>query len=691
MGRDYAGDWGAWLSLAKDVGRALFGSRKSFQLLRREGETTDIPRTRYDYEANLGDILKSAPIVAAAMWIARNFPEAPVVVRDEDGELDNAHRLARLFREPNPYYGGSILRTALGFDFAFNGNAYIEIGRGGGRMPVALYYQQSSIVEPQGSETKLITHYQVQTSMGPRRVDREDMVHFRMGLDPRNPRRGFSALGALLREVYTDEEAANFTAAILRNMGFPGIIISPAEEGGSIGPKARGRLQRYFRSRFRGDQRGEVLTTSGRLKIDTLSVDLSKLNLNVLRQIPEERVAAVSGIPAAVLGFGTGLEQTKVGATMKELRELAYENVIVPYHRLFGEELSRTLLLELDPQRPMTKDVVFDLSDVRVLQEDENQRARRVREDWNAGLITRAEARAERGMAATPVDDVYKLGISDVLVPAGQAQEPAEERALPAWAEKALKQDGAERRAELVRRFLADWDDLTAVWSDELAKQFDAIARQLADAWLEEQVVLAGANGRTKAEPDTADQAVIERVMLAFPVETPDFAGPWLRTLRRTGETIESVMGLGVMLDDPIEREVVAAGGTRRGLIDLSEQTREAMYRTVVEARAEGLGPPETARRIRDGISAGPWRDVRTRATVIARTETKYAQNVSSMALYTRAENVTGIQVFDAQIRDDTDEPCVQINGRVFSVEEARGIAPLEHPNCSRSFAPVVE
>jgi hypothetical protein len=46
------------------------------------------------------------------------------------------------------------------------------------------------------------------------------------------------------------------------------------------------------------------------------------LDLSALRNVAEERVCAALGVPAAVVGFGTGLEQTKLGATMRELRQL---------------------------------------------------------------------------------------------------------------------------------------------------------------------------------------------------------------------------------------------------------------------------------------------------------------------------------------------------------------------------------
>src|SRR3546814_2618913 len=66
------------------------------------------------------------------------------------------------------------------------------------------------------------------------------------------------------------------------------------------------------------------------------------------RDVAEERVCALLGIPAAVVGFGAGLQQTKVGATMQQMSKQAWENGVLPFCRLAADELKRSLLPQLD-------------------------------------------------------------------------------------------------------------------------------------------------------------------------------------------------------------------------------------------------------------------------------------------------------------------------------------------------------
>ena len=668
-----------------DIKTTMLFDRKAFQVLTREGEFANrLPRTRFDYAKNVGDGLSSPIIVATAMWVARQFPEAPLAIRDEDGELDFQHPLVQLFQRPNPWYGEGSMRMAIALDYTINGNAYLWTDpRGADNRPEGLIWIPSFMMTPKGTKTELVTHYEYHVYDGgrPKEIDLQDITHFRNGIDPKNQRLGLAPLHSLVREVFTDDEAANFTASVLRNMGYPGLIISPGSEADEIGPRTRGRIKKYFRRMFRGDQRGEVLVTTGQLKIDKLDVDLSKLNIDKLRQIPEERVTAVIGVPAAVVGFGTGLEQTKVGATLSELRELAYENVVIPMQRVFAEEIENRLLPEFEPD-PDQFSVIFDNSQVRVLQEDENKISERIRGEYRDGIITRAEARRETGREAGPADEVYRTGLADTFIPASGGTK----------SRKLMLKSPTDDRKELIRRFQTDVDRLSGIWADELIKAFDQIAEDISRIWLVEQVLVASisGNGGQRKQLEEPDRALVDRILLAFQVEAPSFEKQYLRVAKATAATVENVIGLGVMLDDPMELRIITIGGTRKGLVDMTEQTREAMYDVLSAAREEGLGPAATARKLRDGISAGPWKDVQTRAMVIARTETKHAQNVSSLEVYSKAENVSRIQVFDAQ-KGDTDADCEAMNGRIVTIAEAQSIPPLDHPNCTRSFAPIVD
>jgi hypothetical protein len=74
---------------------------------------------------------------------------------------------------------------------------------------------------------------------------------------------------------------------------------------------------------------------------------------------------------------------------------------------------------------------------------------------------------------------------------------------------------------------------------------------------------------------------------------------------------------------------------------------------------------------------------------MIARAETKTAQNLSSVETYDETDTVTGLLCFDARIGTKHDQACLDRAGKTFSKKDAKN-ERLTHPNCSLSWAPVV-
>jgi hypothetical protein len=114
----------------------------------------------------------------------------------------------------------------------------------------------------------------------------------------------------VLREVFTDNEAADFTATLLRNMGVP--ACSSARRRGAVSTRRTRRRRRKATSetKFHGDRRGEPIVMTGATKVEQFGFSPEQLLLRELRRIPEERITAVLGIPAIVAGLGAGLARS---------------------------------------------------------------------------------------------------------------------------------------------------------------------------------------------------------------------------------------------------------------------------------------------------------------------------------------------------------------------------------------------
>jgi HK97 family phage portal protein len=620
-----------------------------------------------DYGRATQDGRASAVVQACVLWLARTFPEAPIRVsrRTRKGEYEPVpgHRLTELLTTPNEYYSGILLWSATIADWMTRGNAYWAIVRAEAGNVRELWWLPAGQVTPKGSDDGKIyvTHYEYNRGTEVDRLEPDEVVHFRYGLDPADPRLGLSPLGALLREIFTDEEAAAYTATLLRNVGVPGVVISPELD---ITHEDAQTTKEWVQERFSGSHRGEPMVLPSKTKVDRLSFNPTEMNLKDLRRIPEERVTAIFGLPAVVVGLGAGLDRSTF-ANFAEARQAAYESNVIPTQRLFAAELQTQLLPLVG--NPEVERVDFDLGDVRVLQPDLDLLFERLDRAVRGGWMMPNEARSEVGLDPVPDGDVLYVPTtvtptdpSELIPPEPEPAplaEPAPLRALPPpksrRAAKARGRSSAAGIARLKARYLGPMTrDVHALLQ---AEQAAALARLGARA--KEVTHLGG-------DEEGAWHTLMERW--------------YVRVLRGVGVLVEDDLGTPIDVPDTVERAYLAeAGANVRGIV---ETTRAAVQQALLDAHLAGEGVQGAVTRIRDLPAFGT-----ARARVVSRTELAIAANSASVDHYGASGLVTHVTVHDG----DQDEPCASANGATWTLEEARA-NPIAHPQCVRAFSPQV-
>lgn len=652
-------------------------------------------RTRFDYRKAVGDLLDASVVTAPIHWVQRSLPEARLTVRRiaRDGRIDEIadHPMLALIQRPNPYYGDLALWSGTIFSYLSDGNAYwIKLRNGVGR-PGELWYAPHWTMEPKGSVdgTVFVERYEYRPGGGQVfTYDPADIVHFRHGIDPRNPRKGLSPLGGAIREIFMDLEGSNFVASLLRNMGTPGMVISP-KSGGVVAPEDVAATKSWIKQAFGGDNRGDPLVMGAPTDVQPYGFNPQQMNMSEARDIAEERICALLGIPAAVVGFGAGLQSTKVGATMEELRKLAWQNGVLPVGRVFADELDRSLLQDFGPAAGLN--AFWDTSEVKALQDDEVKAATRWNTMISGGWAEIYEGREAMGLE---VDDSHRIFLRPAMAietPAGARQRPKEH---PAAEHKAA----ASRQARLAgRAYVAalqrQEEGLAKAMDQRLTRFFAAFGKAAGAA---ARPVLKRADLTPKAGgayEEKADEAIVDAILDALGIDKHRtafagvFEGHYLDVAKAVSEAA-NLAGISGSLPDPVARSVVAAGGKRAGLIDLGKQSRAALFDAMAEGRAEGEGAEALAARIVSHIEAGPWGSVETRARTIARTETKYAQNVSTIER-AKAANVERFIVHDGRLGPGRSDPeHIARDGSIVTAAEADQMAADEHPNGTLSFSP---
>lgn len=678
-------------------------------------------RPSYDYARDVGQGLTSSVVMAPIQWLQRALPTAPIAVerRDDSGKLVADHPLVQLLRRPNPAYDGEHLLQATIVGLCLAGNAYWIKRRNGAGRVAELWYVPHWTMRPRwptdGSEW--ITHYDYQPGGAPTPLEPRDVVHFRCGVDINDLRMGLAPLASVLREVWTDMEVAVFQAAILRQTGITGLIVSPRGDEAAIDDVAQ--VKAYLAEHFSSERRGSPLVFGAPTQVERVGWSPRELDLSAASNRAEERVCALLGVPPVVVGLHAGTTQTSVGATMREQVKLAWHGGVLPLQSLIAAEIGRSLLPEFggDAQRLR---VYFDTSEVEALREDVDAVAVRAERMVRAGLVTLAEARQMVGMESDARHDIFLRPFGVVEIPGSTNRAPAApvlpelpELAAARSATKALKhthssadlriaqtaphRDPSEAQEAYLGALDASRRRRGAQMRRALAELFADLGRRAEAA--AEQVLADDDDGKAAAGAERKDASMLatmstERVaeamrlsevaaLLAAVYERVyiDVAGDLVRAARAA-----RYPQLAVGVPDPVMRAVLATGGRRAGLVDLDQQTRDRLYSTILQGRAEGRGALDLARQIREIVPAGPWSSPEVRAEVIARTETKYAQNYSVVE-HAKANGVEQFMIFDARL-GETDEVCMALDGAIVTAQEAQELMASEHPNGTRAFVP---
>ena len=318
---------------------------------------------------------------------------------------DRFTRVLEVLENPNRLYSGTTLFEALISDYLITGNGFWWVRDNGIGAVGEVWYVPSTAVRPVVNDARTdLSHWEIRTAAGPVEVPNDRIIHFRYGVDPLNPLLGQSRLQSLLREIDTDEGASVLTNTLLRNMGIPGVVISP-KAGLKFTSDYAQALAKKYKETVSGDNAGEPLVLQGESEVTTFGWSPEQLRLREIRGVPEERITSVLGVNAAVLALGSGLAAQKVGATLIEYRSAVIEDTMAPLYRSMARTITQQLFPLFGLDRTYRLD--FDLSNVRALQDYRSKRSVRLRGELEAGAIRLSEFRRAMGYKVEPEHEIY--------------------------------------------------------------------------------------------------------------------------------------------------------------------------------------------------------------------------------------------------------------------------------------------
>lgn len=361
-------------------------------------------RSATDYRHEVGQLDLNSLAMAVVNFTATRIPEAkPSVVRTTktgDQEVDFQHPVARLIRRPNPRHIWANYAGLCSMGWWFSGNVFILKVRAISGEVVELWLLPHFLVEPRWpgdgrspevpkdrNNDPFLSHYQhTPPGKAPVLYPASDVIHLKRGVDPYRPRLGLGAFESLYKELYGDDAMALFTASIMRNMGIQVPVISPKDESVTINATNAAAMKEGWIQKTTGERAGEPVILTEPVTVEKFGFHPSELDLARLRLHPESRVCAVCQISPAALQVMVGIQNGTSYASSEQARQQGYEEVIIPIQSVWAEEFTHQLLSEFDDSEGA--EFVFDTTNVRVLQEDQDAKVERESTIFKAGGST---------------------------------------------------------------------------------------------------------------------------------------------------------------------------------------------------------------------------------------------------------------------------------------------------------------
>ena len=230
-------------------------------------------------------------------------------------------------------------------------------------------------------------------------------------LNPVDPfRRGLGQAEALADEIETDEYAAKFQKRFFFNDATPNLVIAMPKST----EEQRKRFRAEWMERFKGVFKSHgVATVNGEAIINKVGDNMKDMDMVNGRTFLRNAVLEHFGVPREIMG----ITESSNRATSEAAQYIYAQNVLMPSLLRREEAINEQIIPLFGP------DLVWHFEDI-VPRNQEFDKAKAM-DGWNAGLMTRDEARELLDLPPDPVGgNVYKATFSDLYLPADE--DPAE-------------------------------------------------------------------------------------------------------------------------------------------------------------------------------------------------------------------------------------------------------------------------
>lgn len=308
----------------------------------------------------------------ATRWRAQKIAEAPLMIVAEDQETGDEewladHELVGILDEPSPDYDmGELLETTSHYMDNTGACLWVldqdRIGRTARITPFS-----RTEFEPKSDGTRLYASFDVNTKDGTRPFLAEECCFFRDAQGMAAWGRGRSRLDIALSWLKLGSKAQQTIHDLLANSVWPSAVMLP-DKVWNPDPETLKQYKQDLEQYARGGNKGKPFVALGGGTFTALSSSIKDVVPTEILNRVESVVSAISGVPAIVLQFQVGMENSP-WSQMAQARRMAYDDVIVPAWRKIERVMTKQMLRPVDDDP--THFIRFDKSSIESLQRDQ--------------------------------------------------------------------------------------------------------------------------------------------------------------------------------------------------------------------------------------------------------------------------------------------------------------------------------
>jgi HK97 family phage portal protein len=498
---------------------------------------------------------------------------------------------------------------------------------------------------------RAVIGYEYQVAGSPTLFAPEEVMVFRtFSTDMRGT--GMGRLYAGRKQITTDLRARAWNDALLKK----GVHVSGTlETEENIDQKKAQLLEEKFNKKYAGQSNaGRVITLFGGLKFKPSTLAhkdihwIEQLNMN------KEDIAEAHGLSMELLGA-----KSPNRAALEEKRKIFWEDTIRGvWHERVISILNGTILPALDPSLRAE----YDYSKVEALQPDRNETIRAGGEAVKQTLMTPNEVRTKwLDLAEIEGGDELLIGrgMTTVSVMLEESIRNAVESATGGTSSDADKEKSISKMPPSLRaialsaipgvaRKQEEWRLIFDKWFDAAETEYQNIIREYLRSMEKASIGLLS-SGKTEAEVMAALQETVgiqgSRAFVARSKET------LRRLIENTGNAMLTRLGIEAALDLENSASIARLATQGRRIKDISDrrwlQLRSKLQTGLAEGRSEAG--------LRDIVSEF-FRNERSNALTIARTETVPAINGAATDAYIQANKLHGIVVYSQWLTSGDDK-----------------------------------